>query len=77
MTKLRKCITCEYHKESYGNRTCHLNPPSIPPKGIERTFPKVNSSDFCRMWEPAWTENETIMKAWKEFEMIAKLADND
>ena len=77
--KLRACFTCEYFREATfagADHFCQYALPTHPPEGKTQSFPKVRSDDWCSKWEPEWKENETIMKAWKEFEMIAKLADN-
>lgn len=70
--KLRACKKCEYFHKTYyaSDHTCHLNPPN------DQGFPKVRPDDFCSKWEPEWTNNEAITKAWDEFLMIIKLADN-
>ena len=73
MKQLKKCITCEhYHERQTGIATCHINPAVTDGS---YNFPKVLADQFCSKWKPKWTENETITKAWKEFQMIVKLAE--
>lgn len=72
--KLRACKKCEYfHKTHYSSYYhCHLNSPTTGDP-----FPQVQPDDFCSKWEPEWTNNETITKAWDDFLMITKLADGE
>lgn len=71
---LRRCGSCEYYN---GGATCHFNPPTHNSDISYKTFPRTNIDDFCSKWEPKWSGNETINKAWKEFQMLIKLANNE
>lgn len=67
MIKLKICITCKYFSSRSGVSTCHEP---------TNNFPNVREIDFCSKWKPNRLEKETIIKAWKEFQLIVKLTEN-
>ena len=61
----------------YPNGECYFNPPTVAAgssQGLKTGYPKVTEDARCSKWEPKWDNNPIIDKAWKEFELIQKMA---
>ncbi len=66
----RMCKNCEYHHSKSGSGRCYYEMRKL---GDRWGFATVYSDDFCRHWEPKWSDNPNIKEAWDEFAMTHKL----